>query len=109
MAGAVFPPSQYTGSVRRFAVSPVTRYVVLGAGLVGMTALTVPESRASFGLWLNIGLWICLAYFAMDGVVRLSTARRTGPALHYLGTPTGIIDLVSIVPVPLALMCGVPP
>ena len=109
MAGAVFPPSQYTGLVRRFAVSPVTRYVVLGAGLVGMTALTVPESRASFGLWLNIGLWLCLAYFAMDGVVRLSTARRTGPALHYLGTPAGIIDLVSIVPVPLALMCGVPP
>jgi voltage-gated potassium channel len=95
--------------VRRFAGSPVTRYVILGAGLVGMTALTEPESRASFGLLLNIGLWLCLGYFAIDGFVRLNSARQTGTALRYLGTLAGIVDLASIVPVPLALICGVPP
>jgi voltage-gated potassium channel len=109
MAGATFPSSHYKGLVRRYAVSPVTRYVILGVGLVAMTALTVPETRASFGLWLNIGLWLCLAYFAIDAVIGLSAARRTGMAPRYLSSPAGIIDLFCIVPVPLALICGVPP
>jgi voltage-gated potassium channel len=109
MAGAVFPPPDHTGLVRRFAVSPVTRYAILGAGLLGMTALTVPESRASFGVWLNVGLWLCLAYFAIDGFIRLNAAAHTRTAVRYLGTPAGIIDFVSIVPVPLAIICGVAP
>jgi|HubBroStandDraft_6_1064221.scaffolds.fasta_scaffold59212_2 voltage-gated potassium channel len=109
MSGAVSTFSQYTASVRHFAASGMTRYVVLGAGLLGMTALTVPDLRGSFGLWLNIGLWLCLAYFAFDGVVRSSASRRTGKVLHYLGTPAGIIDVLCIVPAPLALVCGVAP
>jgi voltage-gated potassium channel len=109
MSGAVSTFSQYTASVRHFAASGMTRYVVLGAGLLGMTALTVPDLRGSFDLWLNIGLWLCLAYFAFDGVVRSSASRRTGKVLHYLGTPAGIIDVLCIVPAPLALVCGVAP
>jgi voltage-gated potassium channel len=109
MAGAFSASTHYRALLRRFAASTLTRYVILGAGLVGMTALTVPESRSSFGLWLNIGLWLCLAYFLIDGVVRVSASRRTGTALRYLVTPAGIIDLLSVVPVPLALICGVDP
>src|ERR1700733_165798 len=109
MSGAVSAFSQYTASVRHFVASGMTRYVVLGAGLLGMTALTVPDLRGSLGLWLNIGLWLCLGYFVFDGVVRLSASRRTGKVLHYLGTPAGIIDVLSIVPVPLALVGGVAP
>ena len=109
MSGAVSAFSQYTASVRHFVASGMTRYVALGAGLLGMTALTVPDLRNSFGLWLNIGLWLCLGYFVFDGVVRSSASRRTGKVLQYLGTPAGIIDLLSIVPVPVALVGGVAP
>jgi len=109
MSGAVSAFSQYTASVRHFVASGMTRYVALGAGLLGMTALTVPDLRGSFGLWLNIGLWLCLGYFVFDGVVRSSASRRTGKVLQYLGTPAGIIDLLSIVPVPVALVGGVAP
>lgn len=109
MAGAVSAPFHLMTSVRRFAASPVTRYVILGAGLVGMTALTVPETRSSFGLLLSVGLWLCLAYFIIDGVIRLSAAQRSATVFRYSGAPAGIIDFLSIVPVPLALICGVPP
>ena len=109
MSGAVSALSQYTASVRHFVVSAMTRYVALGAGLLGMTMLTVPDLRGSFGLWLNIGLWLCLGYFVFDGIVRISAARRAGRARSYLGTPAGVIDVLSIVPVPLALVCGITP
>jgi voltage-gated potassium channel len=109
MDGVFSAFSQYAASIRDFVVSAMTRYLALGSGLLAMTALTVPELRGSFGVWLNIWLWLCLAYFALDGLVRLNTAGRAGTALRYLGTPAGIIDVLSIVPVPLALVCGVAP
>lgn len=109
MPGAVSAPAYYSALVRRLAASMLTRYLILAAGLVGMSALTVPELRGAFGVWLNAGLWLCLAYFAADGAVHLNAARRTGTALDYLRTPAGIIDALSVVPVPLALLCGLPP
>jgi voltage-gated potassium channel len=109
MSGAVSAFSRYTASIRRFVVSAMTRYVALGAGLLGMTMLTVPDLRGSFGLWLNIGLWLCLGYFVFDGIVRISAARRAGRARGYLGTPAGVIDILTIVPVPIALVCGIAP
>jgi voltage-gated potassium channel len=108
MAGAVSAPA-HRPLLRRFAASMVARYVILAAGLVGMSALTVAELRESFGFWLNAGLWLCLAYFAIDGAVRLNAARSTGTTLGYLRSPAGIIDLLSIVPAPLALLCGLAP
>jgi voltage-gated potassium channel len=108
MTGAVSAPA-HRQLLRRFAASMVTRYVILGAGLVGMSALTMPELRGSFGVWLNVGLWLCFAYFAIDGAVRLNAARYTRTTLGYLRSPAGIIDLLSIIPVPLALLCGLAP
>jgi len=109
MAGVVFGRAKYRALARRFAVSMLTRYVILAGGLVGMSALSVPELRGSFGVWLNTGLWLCLAYFAIEGAVRLDAARSTGTALGYLRSPAGIIDALSIIPVPLALLCGLAP
>jgi voltage-gated potassium channel len=108
MTGVVSAPV-HRASLRRFAVSMVARYVILAAGLIGTSALTVPELRGSFGVWLNAGLWLCLAYFAIDGAIRLTAARYAGTALGYLRSPAGIIDVLSIIPVPLALLCGLPP
>jgi voltage-gated potassium channel len=109
MSGAVSAFSQYTASIRHFVASAMTRYVALGAGLLGMTMLTVPDLRGSFGLWLNIGLWLCLGYFVFDGAIRINAAQRTGRARGYLGTPAGVIDILTIVPVPIALVCGIAP
>jgi voltage-gated potassium channel len=108
MAGAVSAPA-YRALLHRFAASMVTRHVILAGGLAGMSALTVPELREAFGVWLNAGLGLCLAYFAIDGAVRLNAARQTTTALGYLRSPAGIIDVLSIIPVPLALLCGLAP
>jgi len=109
MAGAVSALVQYSALIRRFALSMLTRYVILAAGLVGMSALTVQELRGSFGVWLNSGLWLCLTYFAIEGAGRLKAARKAGAALGYLRSPAGVIDVLSVIPVPLALLCGLAP
>jgi len=109
MVGVVSGLAHYRALLRRFAVSMLARYLILAAGLVGMSAFTMPEWRDSFGVWLNTGLWLCLAYFAIEGAVRLNAARYTGTALGYLRTPAGIIDVLSVIPVPLALLCGLAP
>ncbi len=110
MPGAVSAPAYYSALVRRFAASPLTRYVILAAGLVGMTALTVPELRASFGLLLNVGLWLCLALLC-DGRCRppqRRTAHRNGASTIWVRRRE-LLTLSSIVPVPLAFICGLPP
>jgi voltage-gated potassium channel len=99
----------YSAPIRRFGASVLARYLILAAGLVAMTALTVPELRDSIGIWLNVCLWCCLVYFATDGGGRLGAALRAGTARSYLATPSGIIDIFAVFPVPIALFCGVAP
>jgi voltage-gated potassium channel len=100
---------QYGASLRRFGASPLARYLVIGAGLIAMTAFTVPDLRGVAGPWLSACLWCCLAYFVVEGGVRLRGASHAGGALRLLFSPSGIVDLLGILPVPIALLCGVSP
>jgi voltage-gated potassium channel len=106
---ALYSLSQYTAPLRRFRVLSVASYVVIGIGLVTMTAYTVPELRKTAGFWLSVCLWCCLAYFLAESAARFRAARLAGTAGGGLSTPARLVDLLMVLPVPIALVFGVAP
>jgi voltage-gated potassium channel len=98
----------YSAPFRRFGAWAPGRLLVLAVGIVAMTAFTVPELRAPAGMWLNLCLWCCLGFFAAESVVRLmgSSAAAGGMWRHVLSA-SAVVDLLGIVPIPIALLCGV--
>jgi voltage-gated potassium channel len=97
------------GPVRRFGASSLARISVLVLGLAALTAYTVPDLQRVAGGWLSACLWSCLGYFAIDGVVRANAAIRSGKVAQHVWSVSGFIDLVAVIAVPIALLCGVPP
>jgi voltage-gated potassium channel len=100
---------QLAAPLRRFGASPSARLSVLIIGLAALTAYTVPDLQRNAGGWLSACLWSCLAYFAIDGVVRANAAPRGGKIWQHLYSVSGFIDLIAVFAVPVALLCGVPP
>jgi voltage-gated potassium channel len=92
------------GALRRSAYR-IAQYSVLAVGLLAMTAMTVPDFRAE-RIWCVVTLWCCLVFFACELAVK-SRVRRVPGAKNYLLTVSGIIDLLAVVPIPLALLLGV--
>jgi voltage-gated potassium channel len=81
-------------------------YCVLAAGLAAMCAITVPDVRPELRTWLTIGLWCCLGFFGFELAARIWT--RSEPRSIYLFSAGGVIDVLAVLPVPLALLAGVP-
>ncbi len=104
--GAPASLAHYTASIRRFGTSPLARYLVLALGLMAMTALTVPRLQNAAGLWLRLCLWCCLVYFAVDSAGRVRAAFRAGTAIGHVFSASGLVDILSVLPVPVALLCG---
>jgi voltage-gated potassium channel len=94
--------------LRRFGTSALARFIVLTAGLSAMTGLTVPELARTAGAWLSACLWCCLAYFAVEAAVRAHAAFQNGQVRNYLFSPSGLVDLSALFPVPIALISGLP-
>jgi voltage-gated potassium channel len=109
LKGALTALAHYTAPLRRFGASSLGLIAVLAVGLAAMAALTIPDLPKSAGIWLNACLWCCLAYFAVESAVRARLPLSAGQATSYLLKPSGIIDLLGLIPVPIALICGVPP
>ncbi len=107
--GAYASLAHYSAPLRRFGASSLARLCVLAVGLIAMTALTVPDLQRSAGGWLGGCLWCCLAYFLVESVGRAGGAFRAGTAASVLLSPTGLVDLAGVLPVPVALACGVAP
>lgn len=98
----------FVGPLRRFGASHSARMSVLVLGLAALTAYTVPDLQRAAGGWLIACLWSCLGYFAVDGVVRANAAIRGGKIWSHICSITGFIDLIAVIAVPIALLCGVP-
>lgn len=81
---------------------------VLILGLTALTAYTVPELQRAAGGWLSACLWSCLGYFAIDGVVRANAATHGGKIWPHICSFSGFVDLIAVIAVPIALLCGVP-
>ena len=99
----------FSGPLRRFGASPSARMSVLVLGLTALTAYTVPELQQAAGGWLSACLWSCLGYFAIDGLVRANAAMQGGKIWSHVCSFSGFVDLVAVIAVPIALLCGVPP
>ena len=94
--------------LRRFGASPSARLSVLVLGLTALTAYTVPEVQRVAGGWLSACLWSCLGYFAIDAAVRAYAASQGGKIWSHICSFSGFVDVISVVAVPIALLCGVP-
>jgi len=99
----------YSAPLRRFGASSVARFVVLAVGFAAMAAFTVPDLARSAKFWLGACLWCSLGYFAVEAYVRAQSASRAGAPTGYLLSASGIVDLLAVLPVPIALICGVAP
>jgi voltage-gated potassium channel len=99
--------ARYTAPFRRYGGSVLARYLILTIGMVAMTLYTVPGLREADGLWLALCLWCCLVYFAIDSGLR--AFGRATSVTAWLGSPSGIIDILGLVPVPVALACQLDP
>jgi voltage-gated potassium channel len=100
--------AHHTAPLRRFGASSFARMVILALGLLAMTAYTVPALQNAAGAWLVGCLWCCLAYFAIDGTVRARTAIRAESGRGHIISVSGFIDIVCVIAVPIALLCGIP-
>ncbi len=100
--------AQLAAPLRRFGASFLARLCVLAAGLVAMTILTVPDLPKPVATWLQACLWCCLVFFTAETVLRAVGPLRARGVRPYCLSPSGIVDLLGIVPVPIALLCGVP-
>ncbi|HET7492814.1 MAG TPA: cyclic nucleotide-gated ion channel [Bradyrhizobium sp.] len=98
----------FAAPLRRFGASSSARMSVLVIGLAALTAYTVPDLQRTAGVWLSACLWSCLAYFAIDGVVRANAATRGGKIWSHIFSFSGLVDLIAVIAVPTALLCGVP-
>lgn len=87
----------------------LAKYAVLVMGLVAMAAMTMPGLRAAAGGAISLILWTCLALFAAEIVAKTWQSLHFGHQPPYPFSGTFWFDAVGVVPVPVALLAGVPP
>jgi voltage-gated potassium channel len=100
--------TRFTAPVRRLGGSGLAHLGVVVVGLVALMVFTVPELRKSEGVWLSLVLWCCFAFFLIEAVQRAHAAFRAEKLTTYLCSSSGFIDVLGVVPVPVALLCGEP-
>ena len=88
--------------------SRLLQYVALAVGLVAMVAITVPSLNAMSRTWLAVTLWCCLGFFAGEFAIKSWPSAGAKTVSNYPLTSSGVIDLLAVLPVPLALLIGVP-
>ena len=84
------------------------RYFALAAGLVAMMAITVPGLHSQLQTWLTVLLWCCLGFFAGELAIKSWPSAGAKTDRNYLLTISGIIDVLAVLPIPIALLIGVP-
>jgi voltage-gated potassium channel len=86
----------------------VVQYCVLAIGLIAMTVMTRPDLSTSLATWLAVTLWCCLGFFAAELTIKSWPRAGAKFTAGYLLTAAGVIDLLAVLPIPLALLFGVP-
>ncbi len=107
--GALSNLAQYSALLRRVGALGLARYLVLAVGLVAMTVFTVPELQGITRAWLMVCLWCCFVFFAVDSVVHFRGPVAAGTAWRHAFSPSGLVDLLGLFPVPIALLSGAEP
>lgn len=74
-----------------------------------MTAITMPEIQTQWSPWPDFVLWTCLGFFAIELAVKSIRGIRAEAAKRYLFSWPWIVDIAAVLPIPIALLAGVPP
>ena len=84
------------------------RYFALVVGLAAMVTITVPGLHAEARTWLTVVLWCCLGIFVSEIAIKSWRASHTKGDRNYPLTSSGVIDVLAVLPIPFALLIGVP-
>jgi len=84
-------------------------YFVVAVGLAAMSCMTVSDLRVSWRGWILTCLWCCLGYFSVELVVKSWPTSSIKRAQAYLLSAESIIDALAVLPIPIALLIGIPP
>lgn len=85
------------------------QYLALAVGLVAMPLVTVPDLDAAAYASVTVALWCCLAVFACELAAKIwLRSKSMDSESHYLRSTEGVIDLLAVLPVPLATVIGTP-
>ena len=98
--------SQFAPSRIRFF--RILQYSVLAVGLMAMIAITAAELHPTVRARLAICLWCCLGFFSVELVIKGWAKLKSKTVLSYLLSASGVIDLMTVLPIPLVLLIGVP-
>ncbi len=71
-----------------------------------MIAMTDHDLSAAARTWVSAALWCCLGFFTLE--LLMKAFDRGHPDANYLWSVNGFIDLIAVVPIPIALLIGVP-
>ena len=84
-------------------------YVAVAAGVAMMLLLTVDPAYEAAHHWVDAVLWVCLAFFVFEWVVRLRHAYAAQRLWAYAVSVRGLVDASSAAAVPIALVVGAQP
>ena len=84
-------------------------YVAVGVGIMSMVLLTLNPADDAAHRWVHALLWICLAYFVFEWVVRLRHMARQQRLPLYVLSSSGLVDAVGALAVPVALILRIEP
>src|SRR4030081_3614080 len=79
-------------------------YVAVTAGVAMMVLLTVDPAYEAAHHWVDAVLWLCLAFFVFEWVVRLRHAFLAERGWTYAISGRGLVDAVAAAAVPLAFI-----
>jgi voltage-gated potassium channel len=109
LTGLIARIALFMGPLRRVGASSLAQYTILAVGFLAIAAQTVPELQTTTGWWLVACLWCCLAYFTLEWATRVWSIVRSGKDWAHILSPSGIVDLLGVFPIPIALLAGVSP
>jgi voltage-gated potassium channel len=81
-------------------------YVIVGCGIGMIVLLTVDPAYEAAHHYVDALLWLCLAFFVFEWLVRLRQAIGAGCGRDYALSARGIVDAVAAIAVPLAMILG---
>ena len=84
-------------------------YIAVMTGVAMMALLTVAPDHDTAHHGVHAVLWVCLAYFIYEWLVRLRQAVMTHRVWSYVSSVRGLVDAAGAVTVPLAMLFGADP
>jgi voltage-gated potassium channel len=84
-------------------------YVAVLAGVIMMLLLTVDPAYEAAHRWVDAVLFVCLAFFIFEWIVRLRHAYLSQRFWAYAISGRGLVDAVAAAAIPMALVFGASP